>query len=239
MMAAIEAAAAGGAKLVKHSKLVNETGTAFRYVTATACRDERVECAGWAASSECETNSAYMLTSCAFSCTKCNEGKPHELRSKAERKSIWYRKRHPLAKNKGKNPDAVTPSPSPEPYELEASPAPNPFVENIDPKYKLKNVGFEVHIIASNREISTLLEQLSAATCNSMERQELFIHIDRCSNEAGCIHRAKAVHKAAHEYEWPCGTVTLRHGESAVLTSTPLLSANNQIGLERQQRRRI
>merc|ERR1719345_408132 len=105
----------------------------------------------------------------------------------------------------------VTPSPSPEPYELEASPAPNPFVENIDPKYKLKDVGFEVHIIASNREISTLLEQLSAATCNSMERQELFIHIDRCSNEAGCIHRAKAVHKVAHEYEWPCGTVTVRH----------------------------
>ena len=212
MMAAIEAAAAGGAALAKHSKLVNDTGTAFRYVTATACRDERVECAGWAASSECETNSAYMLTSCAFSCTKCNEGKPHELRSKAERKSIWYRKRHPLAKNKGKNPDAITPSPSPEPYELEASPAPNPFLEHLDPKYKLKDVGFEVHIIVGggNREISTLLEQLSVATCNSQERQELFIHIDRCSNEAGCIRRAKAVHKAANDYKWPCGPVTVR-----------------------------
>ena len=215
MMAAIEAAAAGGAALAKNSKLVNETGTAFRYVTATACRDERVECAGWAASSECETNAAYMLTSCAFSCTKCSEGKPHELRSKAERKSIWYKKRHPGAGNRGKNPDAVAPSPEPEQeYELEASPAPNPFVEKLaaDPKYKMTGVGFEVHIIvsSSNREISTLLEQLSSATCNSQERQELFIHIDRCGNEAGCIHRAKAVHKAANAYEWPCGPTTVR-----------------------------
>ena len=169
-------------------------------------RDERVECAGWAASSECETNAAYMLTSCAFSCTKCSEGKPHELRSKAERKSIWYKKRHPGAGNRGKNPDAVAPSPEPEQeYELEASPAPNPFVEKLaaDPKYKMTGVGFEVHIIvsSSNREISTLLEQLSSATCNSQERQELFIHIDRCGN--------KAVYNAAHDYKWPCGPTTV------------------------------
>ena len=69
-------------------KLVNSTGTVFRYVVANPCRDERVECAGWAASGECEDNSAYMLISCAFSCTMCSEGKPHELRSKAERKSF-------------------------------------------------------------------------------------------------------------------------------------------------------
>merc|ERR1719162_1931498 len=29
-------------------------------------------------------------------------------------------------------------------------------------------------------------------------------------DEAGCIHRAKAVHKAANEYKWPCGPVTVR-----------------------------
>ena len=80
---------------IEKPKVVNETGVSFRYVTSTPCRDERVECAGWAASGECETNEAYMMSSCAFSCTKCSEGYPNQLRSKAERKSAWWKRQHP------------------------------------------------------------------------------------------------------------------------------------------------
>jgi hypothetical protein len=218
MARAIEAAAAGPSKPAHPSKLSdsglgNDTTVAFRYVTATACRDERVECTGWAASSECETNSAYMLTSCAFSCTKCNEGLPHQLRSKAERKSIWYQKRHPHAQTKklaSPSPSPV-PKPSPSPKPL-ASPEPS-FVDKLEDKFKPSSnkFGFEVHLLACSRNIDNLLHQLSAATCSSQERQELFIHIDRCGNEHNCVQQAKLVYKAAHNYQWPCGPTTVRH----------------------------
>ena len=51
------------------------------------CRDERPDCAGWAADGECEANPGYMMTACAHSCTRCAEGPEGVgvLRSKEER----------------------------------------------------------------------------------------------------------------------------------------------------------
>ena len=51
------------------------------------CKDERPDCAGWAADGECEANPGYMMTSCAHSCTRCGEGPSGVgvMRSKKER----------------------------------------------------------------------------------------------------------------------------------------------------------
>ena len=175
-----------------------------------------------------------MMSSCAFSCTKCSEGYPNQLRSKAERKSAWWKRQHPkpldfrkithdihgkpLIKPNIESDDPVVQAkaaralatmhrtsahPSPSPL-ASPSPAPKPhktFEEKLDDKYKKNTFGFDVHVLACSRPIDTLLEQLSAATCNSAARQELFIHIDRCGN--------KAVYNAAHDYKWPCGPTTV------------------------------
>lgn len=44
--------------------------------STAGCRDAQAECAGWASRGECDANPAFMLTSCADSCTRCAEG-PH------------------------------------------------------------------------------------------------------------------------------------------------------------------
>ena len=51
------------------------------------CKDERPDCAGWAADGECEANPGYMMTACAHSCTRCGEGPSGVgvMRSKKER----------------------------------------------------------------------------------------------------------------------------------------------------------
>ena len=51
------------------------------------CKDERPDCAGWAADGECEANPGYMMTACAHSCTRCAEGPSGVgvMRSKKER----------------------------------------------------------------------------------------------------------------------------------------------------------
>jgi len=53
------------------------------------CKDERPDCAGWAADGECEANAGYMMASCTHSCTRCGEGPSGVgvLRSKKERAS--------------------------------------------------------------------------------------------------------------------------------------------------------
>ena len=61
---------------------------------ADSCTDAQAECAGWAAGGECEKNPTFMLTSCADSCTRCNEGpegigKPRSRGEILARKDSW------------------------------------------------------------------------------------------------------------------------------------------------------
>ncbi|EOD40733.1 hypothetical protein EMIHUDRAFT_222496 [Emiliania huxleyi CCMP1516] len=49
------------------------------------CADKDENCAGWAATGECEANPSFMLASCADSCTHCRQGRPGEMRSREER----------------------------------------------------------------------------------------------------------------------------------------------------------
>ena len=117
----------------------------------------------------------------------------------------------------------ASPSPSPNTQELKLSsstlpsPSPSAVVHNdstqkktsTDKIYEIEkharagDFGFDVHLLVCSRPINTLLSQLSAATCNSAARQELFIHIDRCGS--------KAIYVAAHSYKWPCGKTTVLH----------------------------
>lgn len=46
----------------------------FARLEGRQCVDATVDCAGWAASGECEKNPGYMLSSCAKSCTRCEDG---------------------------------------------------------------------------------------------------------------------------------------------------------------------
>ncbi|EOD35239.1 hypothetical protein EMIHUDRAFT_227534 [Emiliania huxleyi CCMP1516] len=50
-----------------------------------SCADKNENCAGWAATGECEANPSFMLASCADSCTHCRQGRPGEMRSREER----------------------------------------------------------------------------------------------------------------------------------------------------------
>ena len=50
-----------------------------------SCADKDENCAGWAATGECEANPSFMLASCADSCTHCRQGRPGEMRSREER----------------------------------------------------------------------------------------------------------------------------------------------------------
>ena len=56
----------------------------------TGCKDDQLKCTSWAADKQCESNPDYMLTSCAFSCTRCSEGPQFagQLRSLSQRKKL-------------------------------------------------------------------------------------------------------------------------------------------------------
>ena len=80
-LAATELHAAGPRRTLLFPRLPTPANT-----TAAGCRDAQVECAGWASAGECASNPDFMLSSCADSCTRCNEGPGGvgQLRSQAE-----------------------------------------------------------------------------------------------------------------------------------------------------------
>jgi hypothetical protein len=58
----------------------------------TGCKDDELQCTSWAADQQCESNPDYMMTSCAFSCTRCSEGPEFagKLRSLSQRKRLLH-----------------------------------------------------------------------------------------------------------------------------------------------------
>ena len=58
----------------------------------TGCKDDQLKCTAWAADQQCESNPDYMMTSCAFSCTRCSEGPQFagQLRLLSQRKRLLH-----------------------------------------------------------------------------------------------------------------------------------------------------
>jgi len=72
------------------------------------CKDHQLECTSWAVEGQCESNPKFMTSSCAFSCTRCNEGPKffNEMRSQEQRAKLLHMRDRSLYSTRNRDRDA-------------------------------------------------------------------------------------------------------------------------------------